>query len=119
MTTSPARWLLQWFVCSILIVVVGDHLATLASTAEIDRRRVKVVAAQDIAKGLQQHTETLMALPGVVGTAQSLCDGQPCIKVFVVQATPELAQKIYRILTGYPVVIQETGPMRSRPPQQQ
>jgi hypothetical protein len=117
LTINPARWMLS-FVCSILIVVVGDHLTTPTLTVARQQQWGQAVAAQDITKGLQQHTETLMAVPGVVGTAQSLCDGQPCIKVFVVQATPELTQKIRRILTGYPVVIQETGPIRARPAQQ-
>ena len=39
---------------------------------------------------LREHTASLMALPGVVGTAQGLCDDEPCIRVFVVEATEEL-----------------------------
>ena len=39
---------------------------------------------------LREHTDRLMALPGVVGSAQGLCDGEPCIKVLVVTRTSEL-----------------------------
>ena len=31
---------------------------------------------------LREHTDSLMALQGVVGTAQGQRDGKPCIKVF-------------------------------------
>ena len=31
---------------------------------------------------LKENTASLMALPGVVGTAQALCNGTPCIKVY-------------------------------------
>ena len=58
---------------------------------------------------LKEHTDRLMALPGVVGTAQGLCDGKPCIKVFVVKKAPELLDQIPNVLEGYTVEVQETG----------
>lgn len=42
-------------------------------------------------------------------------DGQPCIKVYVVQRTPELDRKIFNRLAGYPVQIEETGGIRALP----
>jgi hypothetical protein len=110
-------WLLQLFAGSLWLVVAPTPAATSASQAEHAHGGDKAMAARAIARGLQQHTAALMSLPGVVGTAQSLCDGQPCIKVFVVQSTPALEQQIRHILAGYPVAIQETGTMQSRPPQ--
>lgn len=71
--------------------------------------------AKAIEKVLKEHTKELMSIPGVVGTGQSLCDDKPCIKVYVIQETPELEQKIPRILEGYPVVIKETGEIRALP----
>ena len=35
---------------------------------------------------LQEHTGGLMAIPGVVRTAHGLCDGKPCIRVFMAGA---------------------------------
>ena len=64
---------------------------------------------------LKKHTDALMAMPGVVGTAQSLCDDKPCIKVYVVALTPELQQKIPKDLEGYPVDIEVTGEFRALP----
>ncbi len=67
-----------------------------------------------IATVLQEHTPHLMKLPGVVGTAQGLCEGKPCIKVFVVKRTPELLEKIPSMLDEYPVKVEETGEIRAR-----
>ncbi len=64
---------------------------------------------------LKERTNELMSIPGVVGTGQGLCDDQPCIKVLVVKETPEVDQKIPRMLEGYPVVIEETGKIRALP----
>ena len=62
---------------------------------------------------LKEHTDSLMALPGVVGTGQGLCDGQPCIRVFVVKRTPALLEKIPSTIDGYLVVVDETGVIRA------
>ncbi|MBW2647058.1 MAG: hypothetical protein JRE23_12970 [Deltaproteobacteria bacterium] len=59
-----------------------------------------------------------MSLPGVVGTAQGLCDNKPCIKIYVIKRTPELDEKIPDILEGYPVIIEETGEIRALPENQ-
>jgi hypothetical protein len=58
------------------------------------------------------HTDSLMRIPGVVGTAIGLCDGKPCIKVLVVRATPELRKAIPDSLEGYRVILDETGTVR-------
>ncbi len=63
---------------------------------------------------LAEHTDTLMSIPGVVGTAQSECDGAPCIKVYAAEITDELRSRIPPTIEGYTVSIQETGPIRAR-----
>ena len=62
---------------------------------------------------LQEHTEWLMALPGVVGTAQGLCADEPCIRVFVVEATEELLKQIPEEIEGYTVDVQQTGEIKA------
>ena len=62
---------------------------------------------------LEEHTDSLMSLPGVVGTALGECEGRPCIKVFVVKKTPSLLEQIPSELDGYPVATQETGEFRA------
>ncbi len=54
-----------------------------------------------------------MALPGVVGTAQGLCSGKPCIQVFVVEATEELLKQIPKEIEGYTVDVQQTGEFKA------
>ena len=73
------------------------------------------MAARAIEEVLKEHTKTIMSIPGVVGTGQGLCEGKPCIKVFVIKKTPDLDQKIPKTLDGYPVVIEETGEVKALP----
>ena len=63
---------------------------------------------------LREHTDSLMTLPGVVGTAEGECGGAPCIKVLVVEATPELSKRIPPDLDGYAVEMLVTGEIRAR-----
>ncbi len=65
---------------------------------------------------LKEHTDSLMALPGVVGTAIGECAGKPCIKVYVEKKTPELLKQIPSTIDGYTVAIQETGEIRALDP---
>jgi len=69
---------------------------------------------KSIEEALKEQTDGLMAIPGVVGTAQGLCNGKPCIKVFVIEKSSELDQKIFNTLHGYPVSIEETGEIRPK-----
>ena len=68
---------------------------------------------KSIEQVLQEHTESLMALPGVVGTAQGLCSEEPCIRVFVVEATEELIERIPSEIEGYTVDVEETGEFKA------
>ena len=64
---------------------------------------------------LKEHTDELMAMSGVVGTAQGLCDDKPCIKVYVAALTSELKKKIPKNLEGYQVMVEVTGEFRALP----
>jgi hypothetical protein len=64
---------------------------------------------------LKQNTNPLMSIPGVIGTGQGLCDGKPCIKVFVIKKTAELDNKIPGEIEGYKVIIEEIGILRAYP----
>jgi hypothetical protein len=63
---------------------------------------------------LKERTGELMAVPGVVGTGESLRDGKPCIVVMVVARTPEIDKRIPKELEGYPVRVEVTGEIRAR-----
>ncbi len=69
---------------------------------------------QSIEAAQQQLTDSVMSLPGVVGTAIGECEGAPCIKVYVVQNSQELTDKIPSTFEGFPVVVEATGEIRAR-----
>ena len=62
---------------------------------------------------LREHTDSLMSVPGVVGTAEGERAAQPCIKVFVAKKTPELLREIPPTIDGYLVDVQEIGEIRA------
>ena len=80
-----------------------------------DQEGEETTPSKPIEEVLETHTKELMAIDGVVGTAQGLCSGEPCIRVFVVKKTPEIERKIPASLEGYPVAIQETGSIEALP----
>lgn len=63
---------------------------------------------------LAEHRAALMAVPGVMGTAIGICEGHPCILVFVVDehARARLADRT--ALGGFPVRVQISGPFHPR-----
>jgi hypothetical protein len=67
-----------------------------------------------VAQVLERHTARLMALSGVVGTAEGKCAGRPCVLVLVERLTPALRQAIPSQLEGIPVEIRETGRIEAR-----
>ena len=72
---------------------------------------------RDINLVLRDHDDELLSIPGVVGVYVGVFeDGKtPCLKVMVIQKTPELEQRIPKILEGYPVLLDETGVIRPLP----
>jgi len=102
-------------VVSVSLIILFVFSISCASEKFDIRAERNPMPAKAIEKVLKEHTEELMSIPDVVGTGQSLCDDKPCIKVYVIQETPELNQKIPRILEGYPVMIEETGEIRALP----
>ena len=73
------------------------------------------MASKTIEQVLKEHTDEFMALPGVVGVGQGLCDGKDCIKVFVAQMSPELERKIPKELDDYQVDVEVTGEFKALP----
>ncbi len=82
----------------------------------VNQPKEKSMAEKTIETVLKEHTDSLMALPGVVGTAIGECAGKPCIKVYVEKKTPELLNQIPSTLEGYTVGVQETGEFRALDP---
>ena len=68
---------------------------------------------QTIAQVLNEQTDRLMSVEGVIGVAQGHCDGHPCIKVFVKKKTAAVRRKLPVTVGGYPVSIEETDEFRA------
>lgn len=68
--------------------------------------------SRSIEQVLALHTDSLMSLPSVVGTAIGVCDGEPCIRVFVTDSMVASRRMIPTHLDGYLVRIDVTGPLR-------
>ena len=92
-----------------VVLVVG---ALSCSRAQPGGAGGATVAAKSINEVLAAHSDSLMALPGVVGTAVGLCDGQRCIQVLLADSNPDLQRRIPKRLEGYPVVVRVTGTIR-------
>lgn len=70
--------------------------------------------AKSIQQVLSEQTSRWMAIPGVVGTAIGESEGLPCIKIFVVEKTEDLAAKFSDSpVDGHPVVLEETDEFRA------
>jgi hypothetical protein len=99
----------------LLMVLADVNVAAGANQKAGQPRGEQIVATRTIQEVLKEHAPDLLALPGVVGVAQGLCDRRPCIKVYVIEKTSELAPKIPATLEGFPVVIEATGEIRALP----
>ena len=97
-----------------LVILLTFSFSFMGETSDMHEKGNQM-ASKPIAEVLKEHTKSLMTVPGVVGTGQGLCEGKPCIKVFVIEKTPELENRIPDILDGYPVAIEETGPIKALP----
>ena len=63
---------------------------------------------------LSEHSDSLMALAGVVGTGLGMQEGTPCIVVFVEHnRSTELNAQIPSDIEGYPVQVRESGAFRA------
>jgi hypothetical protein len=72
------------------------------------------LVTREIEEVQEAFTPEWMDLPGVVGTGIGLCEGQPCIKVFVAGPIRQLADRIPNEVDGYRVVLEETGRFQAR-----
>lgn len=71
------------------------------------------MSSRTIEDVLATHADSLMSLPGVVGTAIGSCDGSPCIRVLVSDAISASRRVIPSRLEGYIVRVELTGPIRA------
>ena len=77
-------------------------------------RLIQNLPQRDINLVLRDHAQELLAIPGVVGVFVGLLpDGKtPCLKVMAARRTPQQKRSVPKSLEGYPVLLEQTGPIR-------
>ncbi len=70
-----------------------------------------------IGEVFKDHEDQLMAVPGVVGVSVGLLPDKKteCLKVMVIKETEKIKKRVPASLEGYPVIIEETGIIRTLP----
>ena len=68
-----------------------------------------------IAEVLRRHTDSLMAIPGVVGVGQGERDGRATVYVMVVRLTDSLRKVIPDSIEGYAVELVQSGEIKAQP----
>ena len=91
-------------------------LCVLFLLAAYDVKSGELMQPKSIVQVLNEHADQLMSIPGVSGVGIGDCRGSPCIKIFVVKATPSVTRHLPTRLDGYEVVIEETGEFRAPRP---
>lgn len=96
----------------LLLLGAGALLACSSSRAGREEGGGSALATRSIDEVLAAHSDSLMALPGVVGTAIGLCDGERCITVLLADSNPETKSRIPARLEGFRVRVEVTGAIR-------
>jgi len=79
-----------------------------------DRERSGSMADGNITAILKTHTAEWMAVPGVVAVGEGEFEGQPCVRVYVIEKTEEIAKSIPSAVKGFRVVVETSGEIRAR-----
>ena len=79
-----------------------------------DNEPLETTVARSIEEVQEAFTREWMDLPGVVGTGIGLCEGQPCIKVYVTGPIPPLEDRIPNEVEGHRVTLEQTGQFQAR-----
>ena len=92
----------------------GAVFALLALLLVACARREDTVPRRSIDEVLAAHNDSLMALPGVVGTAIGFCDSERCITVYVTDSAAMRGTKLPERLEGYRVKVEVSGQFKAR-----
>ncbi len=94
------------------VLLVGALVACSGSQGASREEGRVAMPSRSIDDVLAAHTDSLMAVPGVVGAAIASCDGERCIKVLLADSNPDTKSRIPARLEGYRVIVEVTGTIR-------
>src|SRR5438034_9399183 len=95
------------------VLVVGALVACSGSQGASREEGRVAMPSRSIDDVLAAHTDSLMAVPGVVGAAITSCDGERCIKVLLADSNQETKSRIPSSLEGYRMIVEVPGTIRS------
>jgi hypothetical protein len=96
------------------VIAAGLLAATLSCHRSSAGGTPDTGAPVSIATTIQRHSAELLEISGVVGVAEGERDGQPVVQILVERRTPGLLARLPATLDGHPVVVIETGEIRSQ-----
>ncbi|PJA73980.1 hypothetical protein CO151_11415 [bacterium CG_4_9_14_3_um_filter_65_15] len=68
---------------------------------------------RDISAVLKDHAAGWMQIPGVTMVAEGQTEtGAPCLRIYVLELTPQLRGRLPDAVEGYPVEIEESGEIK-------
>lgn len=63
---------------------------------------------------IERHSAELLEIPGVVGVAEGVANGEPVVQILVIRRSAALVARLPQTLDGHAVVIVETGEIRAQ-----
>ena len=100
-------------VLSIGTITVTANLSGCLWSNASDHQKGGRTPGKTIEQVLNEKTNEWMAIPGVAGVAIGEFKGKPCIRIFTSTRPQQLRAKIPPTIEGYPVIIEQTGPIRA------
>ncbi len=80
-----------------------------------DEKTAVVMPSNTVEQLIARYSDSIMALADVVGISESLCDGQPCIKVLLAADNADTLARLPKQLEDIPVVVEVSGPFIASP----
>lgn len=100
-----------------LAFALAGALQAIGCSAAPDSEQTETMAPDkprtDIAAIIAEHEDAIMQ-PGVTAVGESVCDGTPCIRIYIKEADEALERRLPRELAGVPVVVEVSGEFRAR-----
>lgn len=69
----------------------------------------------DLGQTITDKGELIMALEDVVGIGEGLCDGSPCIRVFLARENAGSIAQVKELLAGIPYAVDVSGEFLASP----
>jgi hypothetical protein len=100
-------------VLSIGVITIAAGLSGCQQSTASSHQKGGRMPGKTIEQALNERTDEWMAIPGVAGVAIGELKGKPCIRIFTSRRPDELHSKIPSTVDGYPVIVEQTGPIRA------